>query len=474
MYITYILQFLDKATLSYASVFGLQEETGLVGSQYSWLGSIVYVAQLVMQPLIAVALVKLPTGKFLGIMVLCWGAVLCCMVAATNFGGLLAARFFLGAFESSIAPCFVAIVGMWWKRSEQTNRNAIWYSTLGIVNMIGPLLAYGLGHIQSATLSRYQVIFLFCGAITVVYSVVVFLFMPDSPMEAKFLKHNEKLIAIERVRINQQGIASRKWRWDHVKESFLDPKTWLWFCMIFSISIPSGGISTFGPLIVQSFGYDSFTTILFNIPFGFVQLCVTLGASWLATRYKRKGPILALLCIPPIIGCAILMAVDHVTGSKGVLLFAYYIISFYPAITPLIYSWSSQNTAGDTKRKVTTAFIFVGQSAGNIVGPQLYKPKDKPQYYPGLISNMILFVVLIGLVGVTTLWIAFLNKRHADMREQVGKPRVIVDRSMQTERERKDKLGESEYTVDADQEREMEHTLEDMTDLRNEDFVFVY
>lgn len=62
----YCLQYLDKATLSYASVFGLLKEANLHGEDYSWLGSIVYVAQLIFQPLIAFALVKLPIGKFAG------------------------------------------------------------------------------------------------------------------------------------------------------------------------------------------------------------------------------------------------------------------------------------------------------------------------------------------------------------------------------------------------------------------------
>jgi hypothetical protein len=53
-------------------VFGLIEHTNLVGDQYSWLGAIVYVAQLVWQPVVAYFLVKLPTGKFLAIMVFCW------------------------------------------------------------------------------------------------------------------------------------------------------------------------------------------------------------------------------------------------------------------------------------------------------------------------------------------------------------------------------------------------------------------
>lgn len=68
----YFLQSLDKTALSYAAVFGLIEDTNLVGDQYSWLGAIVYVAQLVWQPVVAYFLVKLPTGKFIATMVFCW------------------------------------------------------------------------------------------------------------------------------------------------------------------------------------------------------------------------------------------------------------------------------------------------------------------------------------------------------------------------------------------------------------------
>jgi hypothetical protein len=98
----YFLQALDKATLAYASVFGLLDDADLEGEDYSWLGSIVYIAQLVMQPLVAFFLVKLPIGKFSGTVVLGWGIVLCAMAAAHNFRGLLATRFLLGAFEASV------------------------------------------------------------------------------------------------------------------------------------------------------------------------------------------------------------------------------------------------------------------------------------------------------------------------------------------------------------------------------------
>lgn len=98
----YFLQQLDKSTLSYASVFGLIEKAHLHGQMYSWLGSVVYVAQLVFQPLVSYLLVKVPLGKFMAVSALLWGIALSCMTAAETFSGLLVCRLFLGIFEAGI------------------------------------------------------------------------------------------------------------------------------------------------------------------------------------------------------------------------------------------------------------------------------------------------------------------------------------------------------------------------------------
>lgn len=92
-------------------------------------------------------------------------------------------------------------------------------------------------------------------------------------------------------------------------------------------SLPSGGISTFGPLIIESFGFDQFKTILFNIPFGAVQLIATMGGAWLATVLKMKGPVIVLLCLPSIAGCVMLLRIPHDAAHKGPLLAGYYIVS---------------------------------------------------------------------------------------------------------------------------------------------------
>jgi len=197
----------------------------------------------------------------------------------------------------------------------------------GITNMLGSLLTYGLGHIDSPHLKSYQIIFLFFGLITVAYSALVWFFLPDSPMTARFLHGDDKLVAIERLRANNQGIENDEWKWEHVKEAALDLKTWLWAAMMFVISVPSGGISTFGPLIVKNFGFNRFQTILLNIPFGAVQLVATLLGAYVATLLKWKSPVLAFLSLPPIAGCVMLLYLPRDVSARGPLLAAYYLVS---------------------------------------------------------------------------------------------------------------------------------------------------
>ncbi|RHZ61917.1 MFS transporter [Aspergillus thermomutatus] len=464
----YFLQQLDKSTLSYASVFGLIEKAHLHGNQYSWLGSVVYVAQLVAQPVIAYILVKVPLGKFLACTTLLWGVSLTCMTAANSFAGLLVCRMFLGLFEAGIAPAFIAVTQMWYRRLEQPVRLGSWYAMNGVVFMFGSLITWGLGQISSSVFEPYQIIFLFFGLITVVFSAVVLMYMPDSPICAKFLNEEDKLIAIERLRMNQQGIETHHWKWNHVKEACLDLKSWLWFALMFSISIPSGGISTFGPLIIKAFGFDQFKTILFNIPFGAVQLVATMGGAWLATFIKMKGPVVILLCLPAIAGCVMLLQITHDAANRGSLLAGYYILSVYPGITPMVYSWSAANTAGETKKKVTTGLLIVGQCVGNIIGPTLYTTAEAPLYRRGLLSNLAMFCVLVVLCIINLVYLWVLNKKHAQKRVSMGKSATIVDHSMYT-------VGAAPVDKEGApvQHGAMEdNAFKDLTDWQNEDFVY--
>lgn len=48
----------------------------------------------------------------------------------------------------------------------------------------------------------------------------------------------------------------------------------------------------------------------------------------MATKLQMKGPVIALLCLPAIAGCVMLLQIPHDGNHNGALLAGYYIVSF--------------------------------------------------------------------------------------------------------------------------------------------------
>lgn len=83
-------------------------------------------------------------------------------------------------------------------------------------------------------------------------------------------------------------------------------------------------------------------------------------------------------------------------------------------------------------------------------------------------SNLALFVAIIVLVGIGAVWIRLLNRKHSGTRERLGKSANAVDFSM----ENKKSFGPHEDGSTA--EVIGDKGLDDVTDLKNEDFIYVY
>lgn len=152
----YFLQILDKSVLGYGATYGLKEDTGLTGNQYSLVGSMAAIAQLAWQPFSSYLIVKVPHRILMPSLCLGWGIAQACMAASKTFGHLLATRFFLGLFEAGCLPLFSIITSQWYRRAEQPIRIAAWYGTNGAATIIAAALSYGLGHISSPLLKEWQ------------------------------------------------------------------------------------------------------------------------------------------------------------------------------------------------------------------------------------------------------------------------------------------------------------------------------
>ncbi|KAL2005119.1 hypothetical protein VTN00DRAFT_2969 [Thermoascus crustaceus] len=483
----YFLQILDKSVLGYASIFGLAKDTNLRGNQYSMVGSIAPIAQLAWQPFSSFLIVRVPHRILMPVLVLGWGIAQTAMAACSNYAGLLVCRFFLGLFEGGCLPLFSIITTHWYRRAEQPIRVAAWYGTNGLATVIGSALSYGLGQIQSERMKSWQIIFLFVGLLTILTVPFIYWKLDNSVTTARFLTPSERHQAIERLRANQTGLGTEaSFKWNHLIEALLDPKTYLWLSMSLLLNVGAAVTNVFGPLILDGLGFNKSITSLLNMPFGAVQVLVILLASYAAQKVRLKSPVFIALIGPVITGVVMLYALPHGststtnnTRNQPALLAAYYLLATLFGSNPIIVSWIMGNTAGATKKSVIMAIYNAGSSAGNIIGPLLFNSDDAPAYRPGLRAVLGINVALVVVIALQVGNLVLLNRGQERRRVRAGKGRVVHDSSMDNkfvssnerreEHTGKGKDGTMTTTPGAEDAVKL-----DLTDRENDEFVYIY
>ena len=189
---------------------------------------------------------KVPAAKWLGLNVILWGTATACGAAATNYQTLLVSRVFLGIFEATIAPSLMLISSQWYTKSEQAPRFSFWYTGLGVGQIIGGLVSYGFQHVAPGSqLAGWRVMFVVLGVVTVTVGTSVVLFLPDTPMQAKWLSDNEKVALLKHVSVNQTGIENRKFRLSEIVEALTDPQLYLMLLSVILVSTRSQNPASF-------------------------------------------------------------------------------------------------------------------------------------------------------------------------------------------------------------------------------------
>lgn len=251
----------------------------------------------------AYCLQKFPAVKFFSFNVLCWGITECCMAACTNFSSLFVCRFLLGGFEALLIPAVTLVVSMWYRPEEQPRRNSI------ILNVIAPILnglvAWLVGYYHGP-FAAWKIIFLTLGVFTLLWAVVVYMFLPDNPLQAKRLTSREKYIIIQRKAADNTGVESKKIRKEQIWEAFLDPKTWLIWIAIVALQVPNGGLTTFNTLIISGLGFNSLQTSLLAMPPGAMSTLSGIALSYLAsTTRKWRTVMIAVSILLPLLGAVL-------------------------------------------------------------------------------------------------------------------------------------------------------------------------
>ncbi|KAI9805254.1 MAG: hypothetical protein M1833_005707 [Piccolia ochrophora] len=425
--VVYGLNYLDKTTLSYASVMGLKQDIGLVGDQYQWLGSMFYFGYLGWEYPTNRLLQRLPLAKYSAFNVIMyrhppplgqsWGATLCCLAAVQNFSGAVAVRFFLGVFEAAVSPGFALFTSQWYTIGEQGLRTGIWFSFNGWGQIFGGFLAYGIAvgsRVRGSTIAPWKIVFLATGLLTMTLGVIFLFVMPDNQLNARFLTKEERVLAIARIRGNQQGVGNKHFKLYQLKEALLDPLTWAFTFYACAADIPNGGITNFFNQLIVSFGYSEEESLLYGTPGGAVEVVALVACGYLGDRYRNRILISMSGLVLSILGMVLIVALP-LGNAKGRLA-GYYLTQASPTPFVALLSLIATNVAGYTKKTTVAALYLIAYCAGNIIGPQTFRPKDAPRYVPAEITIIVCWAACLVDLGFIYWYCRRQNAKKAGVR----------------------------------------------------------
>lgn len=436
MVIGYTLVWYDKAILGSAALFGMTKDLSLSvtdtsttpptvdTTRLSWATSSFYFGQLIGSYPMTYLVQRLELRWTLAPMVMLWAIICASTAGVTSWQGLIVQRIFLGFTESIVPTSFMVLVSGHYTQREQALRQSWWFSGVGWGPIVGGGLNYGFAQIKGGILRPWQYLYVLAGGLTFLFGLWCF-FLPNSPQSAWYLKPEERIVAVERLRRGQTGIRNQEIKKDQIIEGLLDVKVWLIFLIMSSAYTVNGAVTGFGPLIVSTFGYTALQSILFQFPLGGIALVGIPLFGWLASKYNN-------IRIPLLLGSTLPVIAGFVTiwkSSWGVRPVApvvgYSLIGFFSMVVSLTVTLGAGNVAGETKKSFMAAATFVAYCVGNIVGPFFIRTQTRAQHYPELWTALIC-CYCITILAASALYVVLWreNKR----RDRLGLDETEKDR----------------------------------------------
>ncbi|KAF6009524.1 hypothetical protein HII12_003067 [Brettanomyces bruxellensis] len=374
---TDLLLYSDKATLSYASIFELWEDTGLNQTRYNNSNTLFYVGYIIGQ--INLLLVeKLPVGKLLTGIIFLWSAIIFLHCTAYNYQGIYALRFFLGFLESVVVPILNITLAQFMTTKEKAATAPVFYSTcLGVTIPVG-FIAYGVLH-ANVSIPIWKLFMIIIGSCTFAWGIVVFFVYPDNPTNAKFLSTKEKVWVIRRQKVFKRYQAI---------EALKDPISWL-FGLFFLLQQLANNLPYQQNLLFEGIGNinNLDTTLVSAASGGFAAICAFIATGimyfksditafsvvfWTAPCFAASIAVVSLPWDDKIALLAMLCLASPLFGIPWILMF----------------SWNTTTCSGYTKKLVRNAIVMVFYSIANLISPQLWQERDGPRYVPAWIVQI--------------------------------------------------------------------------------------
>lgn len=404
--ILFFLSFLDRSNIGNAKLDNLTVDLNMTSEQYLITLSVFFIGYCLFEVPSNIMLKRTSPTFWLPTIMLVWGIVATLMALSKSFGGLLAARFFLGATEAGVFPGAIFYLSMWYSRRRLVTRITLFFTSTSLAGAFGGILAYAIGNMSGITNKPgWFWIFTIEGLLTIVAAVISYFFIQDVPRKAKFLNDRERKIIDVLLAEANDALRDETFSWVEARRAFKDPKVYLYTVSWMGLALPLYTLSLFLPTIIANLGYTAANAQLLTVPPYAFATILSISVAFISEKYNRRAPFIAGFSLLGVLGYILLLSDGKVSVQYlGTFLTAG---GIYPA-SALTFTWLACNVSGQVKRTIATAVQISLGDIGAVVGCQMYRPNQSPRYPLG--HGMALGFLVLGSVSTLILWRTLQNE----------------------------------------------------------------
>lgn len=249
------------------------------------------------------------------------------------------------------------------------------------------------------------------GAPTVIFSVVVFFFLPDSPGSAKFLSEPEQTEAVERLQTIDRTAKSQV-QWQQVLSGLKDYKNYVHMTIHFCCNYSFAGLSNFLPTILETMGYSSINAQGLAAPPYLGSFICCIFAALVSDRWGNRGWVITFFASMGTVGYLILTCVkdETHTGARyaGVWLAT---CGIFPALAINI-TWLLNNQGGESKKGAGMALLAIFGQCSSLISSSVFPDSDAPLYTKGCALGCALTGLIVLLAIGLHINLTIENKRR--------------------------------------------------------------
>ncbi|CUM66167.1 uncharacterized protein PRCAT00003825001 [Priceomyces carsonii] len=384
--------FIDKATLSYASILGLFTSTNINSKQYDDLNSIFYAGYTVGQ-LLNYVLQKTSLKWFMTGTLFTWSVIVFAHCGADNFGGLVILRLLLGITESIITPALeITMLQFFTPQQRATLQPVFWCSCVGTSVIIAGFIAYGVLHTN--VIPPWKIFMIITGGLTLIITAISAYLYPADPSKANFLTKKERYYLIKRIQNSSRAsITQHVVKKEQLIECIKDPISWLFTLFSFLLML-ANNLNYQQNLLYVSLGVDELGSTLVSVAGGGFSAAFHIAGAIFIHYFPNKSAWVILgACIPSI---ASGIAMLTIPWDKKISLLAMLVLgaNTYGLAYIVALGWSTSSASGTTKRFFRHFMFMFAYGVSNIISPQLWTGKQsnasQPRYHAAWIVQIVL------------------------------------------------------------------------------------